>query len=66
MSQKACAGILTRAQKRGKPAEDCPDAPRYKALGNSMAAPVMRWIFERLDAVSKGQCTVADDDWDGK
>lgn len=29
---------------RKKPATDCPDGPRYKALGNSMAVPVMRWI----------------------
>jgi DNA (cytosine-5)-methyltransferase 1 len=27
------------------------DGPRYKALGNSMAVPVMRWIGERIDAV---------------
>lgn len=33
---------------RGKPASECPDAPRYKALGNSMAVPVMRWIGERI------------------
>lgn len=33
---------------RGKPAEDCPDGPRYKALGNSMAVPVMRWIGTRI------------------
>ena len=32
----------------GKPAEQCPDGPRYKALGNSMAVPVMRWIGERI------------------
>src|SRR5690606_4848308 len=25
---------------RGKPASECPDGPRYKALGNSMAVPV--------------------------
>ena len=31
-----------------KGAEDCPDGPRYKALGNSMAVPVMRWIGERI------------------
>ena len=31
-----------------KPAEECPDGPRYKALGNSMAVPVMRWIGERI------------------
>jgi DNA (cytosine-5)-methyltransferase 1 len=29
--------------------ENCPDGPRYKALGNSMAVPVMRWIGERID-----------------
>lgn len=34
---------------RGKPAQLCPDAPRYKALGNSMAVPVMRWIGKQLD-----------------
>lgn len=38
----------TRIPWRGKPAEDCPDGPRYKALGNSMAVPVMRWIGRRL------------------
>jgi DNA (cytosine-5)-methyltransferase 1 len=36
---------------RKKAAEECPDGPRYKALGNSMAVPVMRWIFERIDMV---------------
>ena len=33
---------------RNKPAAD---GPRYKALGNSMAVPVMRWIGERIQAV---------------
>lgn len=33
---------------RGKPAAD---GPRYRALGNSMAVPVMRWIGERIDKV---------------
>jgi DNA (cytosine-5)-methyltransferase 1 len=28
-----------------------PDGPRYKALGNSMAVPVMRWIGERIAQV---------------
>lgn len=28
-----------------------PDGPRYKAVGNSMAVPVMRWILQRLDIV---------------
>ena len=31
--------------------ENCPDGPRYKALGNSMAVPVMKWIGERIDNV---------------
>lgn len=29
-------------------AADCPDGLRYKALGNSMAVPVMRWIGMRM------------------
>ena len=33
---------------RNKAAADCPDGPRYKALGNSMAVPVMRWIGQRI------------------
>lgn len=36
---------------RKKGAEDCPDGPRYKALGNSMAVPVMRWIGERIQMI---------------
>lgn len=35
---------------RGKEAAECPDGPRYRAIGNSMAVPVMRWIGERLAA----------------
>jgi DNA (cytosine-5)-methyltransferase 1 len=35
---------------RGKPASECPDGPRYKALGNSWAVPVVRWIGERINA----------------
>ncbi len=35
---------------RGKPAEACPDGPRYKALGNSMACNCMAWIGERIAA----------------
>jgi site-specific DNA-cytosine methylase len=31
---------------RGK--EETPDGPRYKALGNSMAVPVMKWIGEKI------------------
>jgi DNA (cytosine-5)-methyltransferase 1 len=35
---------------RGKPAAD---GPRYKALGNSMAVPVVRWILSRIEAIEK-------------
>jgi DNA (cytosine-5)-methyltransferase 1 len=34
--------------------ENCPDGPRYKALGNSMAVPVMRWIGNRIQMVEDG------------
>ena len=40
----------TRIPWRGSPAENCPDGPRYKACGNSMAVPVMRWIGERIQS----------------
>jgi len=33
---------------RGKSAEECPDGPRYKALGNSWAVPVVTWIGKRI------------------
>jgi DNA (cytosine-5)-methyltransferase 1 len=33
---------------RKKPADQCPDGPRYKALGNSWAVPVVRWIGQRI------------------
>lgn len=33
---------------RGKPADECPDGPRYKAIGNSKAVPVVRWIGRRI------------------
>lgn len=33
--------------------ETTPDGPRYRALGNSMAVPVMRWIGSRIDAVDR-------------
>ena len=41
----------TRIAWRGKQPEDCPDGPRYKALGNSMAVPCMRYIADRIDFV---------------
>ena len=33
------------------------DGPRYKALGNSMAVPVMRWIGQRIQQI--------EETWDG-
>ena len=42
---------FTRIPYRGKPADQCPDGPRYKALGNSMAVNVMEWIGERIQIV---------------
>lgn len=36
---------------RGKPAAD---GPRYKAIGNSMAVPVMRWIGQRIERQISG------------
>lgn len=38
----------TKVPYKGKPEDECPDTPRYKAIGNSMAVPVMRWIGERM------------------
>lgn len=46
----------TRIPYRGKPAEECPDTPRYKALGNSMCVNVMKWIGVRIGAVDNGEC----------
>jgi DNA (cytosine-5)-methyltransferase 1 len=43
----------TRILWRGKPADQCPDGPRYKAIGNSMAVNVMRWIGGRIDLFEK-------------
>jgi DNA (cytosine-5)-methyltransferase 1 len=36
---------------KGKTDSECPDGPRYKACGNSMAVPCMFWIGERIAAV---------------
>ena len=41
----------TQIPYRKKDAENCPDSPRYKAMGNSMAVPVMKWIGERIEMV---------------
>ena len=36
-------------------AEHAPDSKRYKALGNSMAVPVMRWIGEGIELVNNSE-----------
>ena len=38
----------TMVPHRGKPAEECPDTPRYKALGNGWAVNCARWICQRI------------------
>lgn len=38
----------TRIPYRGKPAEECPDGPRYKAMGNSWGTNCAEWILRRL------------------
>ncbi len=40
---------------RGKSAADCPDGPRYKAIGNSMAVPVMCWIGRKIKQETRGK-----------
>jgi DNA (cytosine-5)-methyltransferase 1 len=44
---------FTQIPYRNKPAGECPDGPRYEALGNSMAVPVMKWIGERIEKVTR-------------
>ena len=34
--------------------DESPDGPRYKAMGNSMAVPVMKWIGQRINEVENG------------
>ena len=38
----------TRIAWRGRPPEECPDGPRYRALGNSWPVPVVTWIGRRM------------------
>lgn len=47
---------FTQIPWRGKPSENCPDGPRYKALGNSWAVNCAEWIGERIAEV---------DTWEG-
>jgi site-specific DNA-cytosine methylase len=41
----------TRIPWNGKSADKCPDGPRYKALGNSMATNCMEWIGKRITEI---------------
>jgi site-specific DNA-cytosine methylase len=41
----------TRIPWKKNAAEDCPNAPRYSAIGDSMAVPVMNWIGSRIAEV---------------
>lgn len=36
-----------------KTIDNCPDTPRYKALGNSMAVPCMKWLGIRIQQVAE-------------
>lgn len=38
----------TQIPYKGKPADKCPDGPRYKAIGNSWAVPCAAWIGKRI------------------
>jgi DNA (cytosine-5)-methyltransferase 1 len=40
----------TQVEYRGKP---MPDGPRYKMCGNSIAVPVIEWIFRRMQDVAE-------------
>lgn len=52
-----CSGVeaasLAWIPWRGRPEEQCPDGPRYKACGNSMCVNVMRWIGMRIENVER-------------
>lgn len=43
---------FTRIPYRNKPADACPDGPRYKAIGNSWAVNCADWIGERIAEVN--------------
>jgi DNA (cytosine-5)-methyltransferase 1 len=54
---QGCPDDYTAVPYRGKPAAD---GPRYKAVGNSMAVPVMRWIGERIAKVEALPASIAE------
>ena len=44
---------FTQIPYRGKSADQCPIAPRYEALGNSMSVNVMEFLGKRIETVEK-------------
>ena len=44
---------FSRIPYRNKPADKCPDGPRYKAIGNSWAVNCAEWIGERIVEVDQ-------------
>ena len=44
----------TRIPWRGQSTENCPDGPRYKAIGNGMAVPCVRWVLEMIENAAIG------------
>ena len=38
----------TKIPYKGKDTENCPDSPRYRAIGNSWCVPCVRWIGKRI------------------
>lgn len=51
---------------RGKSADQCPDGPRYKALGNSWAVPKFAWLGKRIQALMPDEKPAAANDNDGE
>lgn len=49
--QLAASGFKVKRTKKGRWRVNDPDGPRYRAIGNSIAVPVLRWIGERMMAV---------------
>ena len=53
-----CQDCVDGAQGRGcmnNAQEKCPDGHRYRALGNAMPVPVMRWIGRRTQEQEDGR-----------
>lgn len=43
----------TKIPLKNKNADECPDSPRYRAIGNAWAVPVIHWIGKRIDEAIK-------------